>query len=69
MYSYIVGTVYLILALLTIKGFAITYKNIAFITLLPWIYYQSFTILASLRHTQWSTQALPQNFLYGMYVE
>ena len=50
------------LVLLIIYGFAITYENIAFAALLPLICYQSFTILAPLQHTQWSTRGLPRYF-------
>ena len=45
MFIYIVGTVYLMLALLLIYRFAFNYKlNIAFILLLLLIHYEPFTI-------------------------
>ena len=61
----IVGTVYLMLALLIIYGFAITYKNIAFVALLPLICYQSITIFSLATHAMVHTGITPI-LLYGM---
>jgi len=54
------------LVLLIIYGFAITYKNISFVVLLPLICYQSFTSFSTLAARAMVHRRITPILLYGM---